>query len=71
MKKIVYKSFELYFKRKGHAQLPDGMISQEEIERQKNDELLRVRMFWKYWHGSQTLSVGIRLKVSTVVDSFL
>ena len=46
------RSFTEYLNRPGHVLLPDGMIIAEEFEMERNNPLLRVRMLWKYWHGT-------------------
>ena len=55
LEEIVFRSIEKYLERPGHILLPDGMIPEAELESEKNNNLLRVRMLWQYWHGSSTL----------------
>ncbi|KAF9785059.1 hypothetical protein BJ322DRAFT_1020665 [Thelephora terrestris] len=52
---IVIRSFGEYLNRPGHVLLPDGFIADEEMEKERENGLLRVRMLWVYWHGTQQL----------------
>ena len=56
LEEIVFRSIEKYLERPGHVLLPDGMIPEAEIESEQGNNLLRVRMLWRYWHGSSTLN---------------
>ena len=70
LEEIVIRSFDKYLKRPGHVLLPDGMIPEAEFEKERNNTLLRVRRFWEYWHGSQTLNIDETRAVSTVQNCF-
>ena len=65
------RSFELYLRRPGHVSLPNGMVDDLEFEREQNNGLLRVRMLWEYWHGSQALDSRRTRVVNTMLDHFL
>jgi hypothetical protein len=67
---IILRSFAAYLERPGHVQLPNGMIPDEELERERNNALLRVRMFWEYWHGSKTLDHRRSRQVFMAPSSF-
>jgi hypothetical protein len=68
LEEIVIRSIGEYLKRPGHVSLPEGMISHEEFEKERNNSLFRVQKFWEYWHGSRTLSSKRRRKVSLVTN---
>lgn len=69
VKEIVMRSFTEYLNRPGHVLLPDGMIIAEEFERERNNPLLRVRMLWKYWHGTWGLPASGPKHVSHVLTA--
>jgi len=66
LEEILIRSFDLYLRRPGHVLLPDGIISETEIERERKNPLLRVRKLWEYWHGSPTLDCRQTRTVSTL-----
>lgn len=55
LEEIVFRSFQKYLERPGHVLLPDGIISEQEVEEERHNSLLRVQRLWEYWHGSGTL----------------
>jgi hypothetical protein len=66
---IVIRSFGEYLNRPGHVLLPDGFIADEEMEKEREHGLLRVRMLWVYWHGTQQLDTQNTRAVSTFSNS--
>lgn len=70
LEEIVFRSFEKYLERPGHVLLPDGMIPEVELESEQGNNLLRVRMLWQYWHGSNTLDHRKSRMVSEVYSDF-
>jgi hypothetical protein len=71
LEEIIIRSFDAYLKRPGHVSLPGGMIPGVEFERERQNPLLRVRMLWGYWHGSQTLNYKQTRVVSAFITIFL
>ena len=55
LEEIVFRSFQKYLERPGHVLLPGNIISEQEIEEERHNSLLRVQRLWEYWHGSSTL----------------
>jgi hypothetical protein len=55
LEEIVFRSFQKYLERPGHVLLPGDIISEQEIEQERHNSLLRVQRLWEYWHGSSTL----------------
>lgn len=70
LEQIVLRSVGEYLNRPGHVQLPDGMISDMEFEKERHNSLLRARKFWQYWHGSATLNYQNTRRVSSILNPF-
>jgi len=66
LEEIIMRSIQGYLKRPGHVVLPDGMIPEEELEKERKNPLLRVRKFWEYWHGSMALDNQKKRTVSAI-----
>lgn len=69
LKEIIFKSFAEYLNRPGHVLLPDGFLPDGKMNDEQGDALLRVRMLWVYWHGTQHLDESNIRPVSTVPNS--
>jgi hypothetical protein len=61
---IIFRSILKYLDRPGQVSLPAGMITLEDFQRERNNPVFRVRKFWEFWHGSQTLDLKSRRTVS-------
>ena len=70
LKEIVMRSVTEYLKRPGHVLVPKCIISKEEFEREQENPLLRVKRFWEFWHGKDTLDRKRTRGVSTVLNQF-
>lgn len=66
IKEIVMRCFTEYLKRPGHVSLPDGLITAEDFEKERNNPILRAQLLWMYWHGTQGLGLGGPKTVSQV-----
>lgn len=71
LQEIIMRSIEKYLKRPGHVRLPDDMIPEGEFDKERRNELLRVRKLWEYWHGSTTLNSQKQQKVGAIVNTRL
>ena len=71
LEEIVFRSIQKYLEFPGHVQLPDGMVPEAEFEKEHHNPLLRVRIFWEYWHGSSRLDNKRRRMVSKIPFSYL
>ena len=70
LKEIVMRSVTEYLKRPGHVLVPECIVSEEEFERERENPLLRVKRFWEFWHGKDTLNCKRTRGVSDVLNRF-
>ena len=68
LKEIVMRSVTEYLKRPGHVLVPECIVSEEEFERERENPLLRVKRFWEFWHGKDTLNCKRTRGVSDVLN---
>jgi len=64
LEEITFRSIKAYLDRPGHVQLPNDMISCEDIAAARTDKLLRANLLLGYWHGSRSLPCRQKYTVS-------